>query len=105
MTQTKLCVMFPLIEAVAKIKNKKAQRLLLRQLSKNRKFVSCLREIAKNTIAGNLPLSQVQKRKLNRHTSVVRGLARRTKVQQSGGFIGAVLPLLASIVGDVLLTR
>jgi hypothetical protein len=97
--------MFPLIEAVAKIKKKEVQRVVLRHLSKNRRFVSCLQEIAKNTIAGNLPLTKFHKKRLNKHSTVVRGLVKKRKVQQSGGFIGAVLPLLASIVGDILLTK
>jgi hypothetical protein len=97
--------MYPVIEAVAKIKNKKIQKVLLRHLSRNKNFVSCLSEIAKNTIAGNLPLSSTQKRILNRQSAIVRGLVKKQRVEQSGGFIGAVLPLLATIVGDLLLTK
>lgn len=104
MKTTKLSVHFPLLTAVAKIKNKKAQALVLRHLSKDKAFVSTLREVAKNVIAGNLKLSARDKRLLNRHTRIIRALAKRKNVAQSGGFIQAVLPFLASALGDILLS-
>lgn len=93
---------FPLLRAIAKIKDKKGQELILRQLTKHRPFVVLLREIAQNTIDENIKLSAKDKKKLNKHSEVIRALTKQKKVHQSGGFLGIIVPLLAASIAGLV---
>ena len=75
-------------------------------------LVRCLVECAHNTLAGNVPLSAPQKRKLKSHKTLLRSLAGRGgKVAKkrkiligkgSGAFQTALLaPLLGSVLGKL----
>ena len=66
----------------------------------------CLRECAVNILKGNIPLTPAQLKKLKRFKEKVRLLAayktpvkKRRELEQSGGFLPA---LLAPVVGAVL---
>ena len=102
MTSARLERYFPLLKAVANIRNKKAQRLVLQQLKKHRPFVVLLREIAENTISENIKLTPAQKKRLNRHATVIKALTKKKKVEQSGGFIAQILPLLAAEIASLI---
>lgn len=102
MTLTRLQRYYPLLKAVASIKNKKAQRLVLNHLKKHRPFVVLLRELAENTVNQNITFTEGQKKKLNRHAKVIKALVRKKKVEQSGGFLGVVVPLLAAEIAGLI---
>ena len=77
-------------------------------------LVKSLSELALNTLAGNIELSQWQKRKLAPHRKQVRLLAKKSSstktkrnlLKQKGGFIPLLIApavsLLASLVGKAL---
>ena len=94
---------YPLLQAVSKIKSQKNQKMILQNLAKDIKFVACLRELAKNTANGNLKLSQADKRRLNKYSTIVRALIKKKSVNQAGGFIQAILPIISSLVGSLLI--
>lgn len=68
------------------------------QLLNNKNTQLLLREIAVNTLAGNIPLSSKHKAQLKKRAADVRLLAkkktsqkRRLKIEQTGGFLGMLL--------------
>lgn len=92
----------PLLKALTSIKDKKLQRRLLRALCKEKKFKNCVCELAHNTIKQNILLSEQDKRRLNKHSSLIRGLSKKKKLQQAGGFLNIVVPLLAAQLGQLI---
>lgn len=95
------------------MKTLKARKLLLSEFSDDPKFCKAVREIVRNTIKKNIRLSDRDKIKLKRYKKVILALAKRkshekTKalMQQSGTgiFLPIVIPLVASVLGE-LLTR
>ena len=95
-------VYYPLLCAVAAVRHKKCQQQILNQLKKNKRIVGCMKEIAKNLIKGDLKLSKTDKRKLNRHSNLIRSLAKGKSIEQSGGFLNLALPILASVISGLL---
>lgn len=83
----------------------KKRKQMLKQ-TKDREFICCVCEIAKNVLKGNVPLSMSQKSKLKRMKGSLRLLAlkktpvkKKKKIIQSGGFLGALLGPIVSILG------
>lgn len=105
MTKQRIEVFLPLLKAIITIKDKKVQKKVLRQLARDTDFARLMREIASNTINNNLVLTPRQKTILNKHTSTVRGLLKKKKIQQSGGFLQIVVPLLATLLSDLITKR
>ena len=66
-------------------------------------------EVAVNLFAGNVPLNAGQKRRIRRHKDRLRYLASRSTplqkkrklLQQKGGFLGALIPILGSVLGGL----
>jgi hypothetical protein len=72
-------------------------------------LLDCLRLCCKNILEGNIPLSPTQKARLKRHKNILRELVqprlsrtRKKALLQRGGFIGALLSPLVSLVGPLL---
>lgn len=73
-------------------------------------LMTCLCECAKNILNGNVPLTASQKAKLRSHKTGLRTLAnksvspaRKRRVLQQGGFLGALLaPIAASVLGPIV---
>lgn len=105
MTQTLLEQYWPLLQAVTKIKNRAAQRTVLRHLRKHKPFVQLLKEISVNTVNQNIKLDARHKRRLNKHSKVIKGLTKSRYVDQAGGFLGIVVPILATVIGELLRKR
>ena len=88
-----------------KLSKKEKEKLL-----KNTTFVNCICEICLNMVKRVIPLKTDQKRKLRRHSNIIRKLVRKVKTNknlkhkkkllQQGG--GVFLPLLFSVVGPLL---
>lgn len=105
MTRELIVDYFPLLQALTRVTEGPAKRSLLRQLAKEPDFKRCLQEIAVNITKGSVNLSAKDKRKLNRHSNVIRKLRKSESVSQSGGFLNIIVPLLATIVGELIANR
>jgi len=71
-------------------------------------FVTCVCECAKNLLIGNVPLTASQKATLRRRYNNLRDLAlkktsqrKRKQIIQSGGFLGALLGPIISVLGSL----
>ena len=69
-----------------------------------------LREISHNIIKKNIKLTKAQKIKLNRYAKTIKGISKGTKnkkrrrrlIQQSGGFIGWLAPVVAAVLPSII---
>ena len=75
----------------------------------DREFVFCMCECVKNLLKGKVPLSQAQKRSLARRKKVLRefvkkkvSLDKKRRIIQTGGFLGAILGPVVSILSGLL---
>ena len=85
----------------------RAKRKLIKDCDKN--LIDCFCECSKNVLKGHVPLNEPQLRKLRRQKKNLRSLAlkktplnKKRKILQKGGFIGALLPPILSIIGGLL---
>ena len=67
------------LDLIAKIKNKKTRKAVLKDFSEKSEIFEALREIAVNTINRNVPLNDSQKKKLRRHKKVIIALSQKKK--------------------------
>jgi len=90
---------------------RKASPSLRKRLIHNcdKELLSCICECSKNLLKGNVPLTLLQKKKLSRHKHKLRELAKKSvaikkkkKILQSGGFLGALLTPVLSLLGGLL---
>ena len=72
-------------------------------------FLNCVCECVKNVLKGNVPLTSAQKQKLSRHRNKLRELVlkktpKKKKIDkiQKGGFLGALITPILSILGGLL---
>ena len=72
-------------------------------------LISCLCECSKNIFKGNVSLSPAQKRNLRRHKKSLRELTlkkiskkKKIKILQKGGFLGALITPILSLLGGML---
>jgi len=79
----------------------------------NEQLIRCICDCALNVLKGNDPISQQDKKRLEKHKENLRHLANRRvslkkkrKVLLSGGFLGAlltaVLPAIGSLLGGLM---
>jgi hypothetical protein len=75
----------------------------------NKDFIHCICECVQNLLRGKVPLNKKQKSVLVRRKKTLRELVRRKvnltrkkKIIQSGGFLGALLGPIVSILGGLL---
>ena len=93
---------------VAQLKKKNSRQALLKSLYKDPKFIKALKIICKNTIACKVPLSKTEKRKLCRHAKAIthiaktKSSARNIVLQNGGGFLSVLVPLVTTLLGEVL---
>lgn len=85
----------------------KQRKHILKNCNKN--LLCCLCECAKNVLKGNVPMTNPQKSKLGRFKRRLRNLASKQtrikikkKIVQTGGFIGALLAPVLSLLGSLL---
>jgi len=74
----------------------------------DRKLIECFCECSKNILKGNVPLKQAQMKRLRREKNL-RALAlkktslkKKRKILQKGGFIGAILPPILTVLSSLL---
>jgi len=88
--------------------NNRDRKKMLKKLKGDKEFVKCLCECAKNIIKGNVKLTDAQKQKICRRKQSFRKLAlkktslrEKQKIVQSGGFLGALLGPIVSVLGSI----
>lgn len=97
---------FPILEAISHIRLKADRDLVIRIFCKNKKFIKAMKEIAKNTVEGNIPLSAKDKQRLKKQKKVLIALAgkggKRTLRQTGAGFLPILIPIVSSILGSII---
>jgi hypothetical protein len=102
------------LKLVASVNSPALRKKLLTQLCKSDDFLKALREICKNTVSRRVPLTTQQAKRLKRHKQAIFDLSdkktpvtrRRKLAEQSGGAILPILiPIVASLLGEVLKSR
>ena len=85
----------------------KAKKQLIKNCDK--KLIECFCECSKNILKGNVPLKPGQLRRLRREKKNLRVLAlkktpirRKRRILQKGGFIGAILPPVLTVLSSLL---
>ncbi len=98
----------PFLRTLHRASNDKARRDMLRDRMDNG-FVCCVAECARNVLKGRVPLTSTQKKKLTRRKHALRQMSlkkttykKKRKIIQSGGFLGALLTPIISILGGLL---
>ena len=97
----------PTLRQLHKYSNAQKRRWIKQNLDKE--FIFCLCECAKNLLKGKVPLTPAQKKLLARRKKVLRefvkkkvSLQKKKKIIQSGGFLGALITPIISILGGLL---
>ena len=98
----------PLLRRILRMADKDKKRMIHMC---DKQLVDCFSECAKNVLKGNVPLKKAQLRKLRRERNNLRllavkktPLAKKKKVLQKGGFIGALLPPVLSLLAPLVST-
>jgi hypothetical protein len=98
----------PFLRALHKATSDKARRSMLKDKMDNG-FICCVSECAQNLLKGRVPLTSAQKKKLTRRKRSLRQLSakktsykKKRHIIQTGGFIGALLTPIISILGGLL---
>ena len=101
---------WPTFKLIESAKSPKQRKQLLLHYSKFNDFCSACREISKNIVRNKVVISGKNVGKLRRYKKIISKLAKKNNsekvrqklVSQSGGWIGAVIPLIAGIVGEII---
>jgi len=92
-------------------KYKKPRRdVVLEHLANKECIWNAIREIAHNVIRKNIKLKRKQKKRLNKYSKVIKGIAngtnnkgrRKRLLQQTGGFIQWLIPVIATLLPNVI---
>jgi hypothetical protein len=74
----------------------------------DREFIECICECAHNVLKGSVPITDHQKQQLTPHRHNLRELTkkktstkRRKEILQEGGFLGAILTPILSVLGGL----
>jgi len=88
--------------------NNKERKQILKKVKHDKEFVKCLCECAKNIIKGNIKMTAAQREKICRRKQSFRKLAlkktslkEKQRIVQSGGFLGALLGPIISVLGSL----
>jgi len=86
----------------------KDRRKLLTNVLKKDSFVNCICECTSNLLGGAVPLTKVQKKRLEKQKKALRllsskktSLKKKRKIIQKGGFLGAILEPIVSVLGSL----
>ena len=78
----------------------------------DKELINCVSECCVNVLQGKVPLTPKQKSRLIRHKNKLRTLGKRKtsvrqkkEIIQKGGFLGLILPAVASVLGGLLGSR
>ena len=98
------------LQSAMKYKDKRSRQTIMKFLSNKKCVYNALREIAMNIINKRIKLNRRQIGRLNPHAKTIRTLKcgvknklrRRKLVQQSGGFLPWLLPVVATVLSSIL---
>ena len=98
------------LDVIARTKDPRRRRTLLRELSQDDTITHTLQFLARNTINRRIPLERHHKQKLIKHCKVIQDLAKqkiskariKKLVEQSGGFLPVLVPLAIELVSDLI---
>lgn len=98
------------LELVAECKNVSERKIVLKALCRDKKFMKLIHMICRNTVRNLVPLSSKDKARLQKHADVICLLAesdsnadgRRLLVQDGGGFISVLLPIVTALIGAAI---
>lgn len=98
----------PKLKSLCKSPSSKKNKRLLG----DKEVVNCICEITKNILKGNIPLTLKHKKILFLHKKALRNLSskkipknKKIKIIQKGGFLGALLTPLLSLLGGLIGSR
>jgi hypothetical protein len=87
--------------------SEKAKKHLVKNCDKQ--LIDCFSECCHNILKGNVPIRPGQLRRLRCHKHNIRALAlkktsvkRKRRILQKGGFIGAILPPVLTVLSSLL---
>ena len=96
----------PVLTEISKIKLKTDRSTVLRIFAKDKEFVKAIKEIAYNTVNGNIELTHPQKVKLRRYKQTLLKLSgkggKSEVVQSGGGFLSLLIPIVSTVLGSML---
>lgn len=101
------------LQLIASIEDEALRSALLTQISCKNNIYKAMQEIAKNVVKRNVPLTIKQKRKLDKYKKVIKRLScdnknlktRKKLFSQIGGFLPALLPAIASVLGPIIVEQ
>jgi len=101
---------FETLKVIAKIKNHKLRKAILREFRNDECLYRALKEIAVNTVNRNIKLTPLQIRKLRTSKKIIKQLSLKAKdrkkkrrlVVQSGGFLPILIPAVISIISEII---
>ena len=99
----------PLLNVISKL-SKPNRKKVLSEVGGDDMIYKSLREIAHNTIKGNVKLNKFQKAKLKPYSRTLKDLCtspkcskrRKKLVVQSGGFLPILIPAVASLIASLV---
>ena len=107
MTLKQVCNCLSALETLSKAGTKRKRNRILAKCKPC--IYKAISEIAKNTLASNIPLSRSHYYKLKRHRSLIRKLAQRGSlrskqelINQSGGFLPSLLIPAVSFLAEIV---
>ena len=96
----------PVLTEISKIKLKEDRQQVLRIFAKDKDFVKAIKEIAYNTVNGNIVLSDAEKLSLRRHKNTLIKLSskggKKDIIQSGTGFLSLLLPIVSTVLGSML---
>lgn len=99
----------PLLNVVSRMKKRK-RNVILNEIAGEDILYNALREIAHNTLKGNVKLNNDQKRKLKPYNNTLKNLCikhkcskrRKKLVIQSGGFLPILIPAITGLISSLI---
>lgn len=96
------------LNLILQCKSPQARKLAIAAAYQDKKFIKALKMICKNTINQGLDLTEKQKNQLKKHAAAISFIAesrtngKRKVIQNGGGFLSILIPLVASLVGSAI---
>ena len=92
------------------LKNVRSRKDFLKLMSKDETVYEAIKNIVINLMKGNINLNKRSKLKLMKEKKVIKAFTCNNKckkkkqkiVEQSGGFLNVVIPLIASVIADII---
>ena len=96
----------PVLTEISKIKLKADRQQVLRIFAKDKDFVKAIKEIAHNTVNGNIRLTVTHKNHLRQYKDTLLKLASKSGkkeiIQSGSGFLSLLLPIVSTVLGSML---